>query len=106
MADKTIATPDCDEEGFLTNPDLWNKSVARQLAEMEGIEQLNDRQWQFITTLRQYYFTFHTLPQIRRICHINHLGHNCGNQLFNNHAIDAWRIAGLPDPGEEAKSYM
>lgn len=98
--------PKCDDEGFLNDPDCWNKTVARQIAEIEGIDNLSEQQWNFIVTLRQYYFTFHKLPQIRRVCHVNHLGNNCANDLFNNRALDAWRIAGLPDPGEEAKSYL
>lgn len=98
--------PTCDEEGFLVDSGLWDKSVAGKLALMQGIEHLDSQQWNFITTLRQYYFTFHKLPPFRRVCHINHLGNNCANVLFSNHGIEAWRIAGLPDPGEEAKSYM
>ena len=97
---------DCDEEGFLNDSGYWNKSVANQLALMEGIDHLDSQQWKFITTLRQYYFTFHKLPQFRRVCHMHQLGNNCASKLFHNHGIEAWRIAGLPDPGEEAKSYM
>lgn len=96
----------CDEEGFLTDCEIWNKSIAKELAQLEGIDSLNNQQWKFVTTLRQYYFTFHKLPQMRRVCHIQHLGNNCANELFNNRGINAWRIAGLPDPGEEAKSYL
>ena len=97
---------DCDEEGFLIDSGSWNRTIANQLALMEGIEQLDSLQWKFITALRQYYFTFHKIPQIRRVCHMNNLGNNCASELFHNHGIEAWRIAGLPNPGEEAKSYM
>lgn len=103
---KEISLLDCDEEGFLTDTECWNKTTARQLAQMEGIDELSHQQWHFITALRQYYFTFHTLPQLRRVCHMQELGNNCVSELFHNHGIEAWRIAGLPDPGEEAKSYM
>ena len=96
----------CDEDGFLKDPDSWNITVARQLAQMEGIDELDSRQWEFIVSLRQYYFTFHKLPQIRRVCHMHQLDNNCASKLFNNHGIDAWRIAGLPNPGEEVKAYM
>ena len=97
---------DCDDEGFLTDSGMWNKSIANQLAQMEGIERLDKQQWLFVTTLRQYYYTFHTIPQLRRVCHMQQLGSNCVSELFNNHGIEAWRIAGLPDPGEEVKSYL
>lgn len=97
---------DCNDEGFLNDADYWNKTVANQLAQMEGIDRLTNEQWEFVSTLRQYYFTFHKLPQFRRVCHMNKMGNNCASTLFNNHGVDAWRIAGLPDPGEEAKAYM
>jgi len=103
------ATPsllDCDEEGFLRDSTTWNHSVARQLASMHGIDQLDERQWALITTLRQYYLSCNHLLQMRRICHIHEMENNCVSLMFDNHGIEAWRIAGLPNPGEEAKSYM
>lgn len=30
---------------------------------------------------------------------------HCVKQLFGG-PLEAWRIAGLPDPGEEARAYM
>ena len=98
---------DCDEEGFLKDPAVWNTMIARQLAELHGIDQLDHEQWMLVNTLRQYYFSCsnHLLP-LRRICHIHKMANNCIGKLFDSHGIEAWRIAGLPNPGEEAKSYM
>jgi len=102
----TVSQVECDEGGFLVDPSKWNLSVAYQLAGMHGINNLDARQWALIHTLRQYYFSCNHLPPLRRICHIHDMQNNCMSTLFDNHGIEAWRIAGLPDPGEEAKSYM
>lgn len=102
----TVSSIECDEGGFLIDPGKWNLAVANQLASMHGIYYLDAKQWALINTLRQYYFSCNHLPPLRRICHIHEMDNNCINTLFDNHGIEAWRIAGLPDPGEEAKSYM
>jgi tRNA 2-thiouridine synthesizing protein E len=102
----TVSSLDCDDEGFLRDPTTWNVSVAEQLASLRGIDRLDGKQWALITSLRQYYFSYNHLPPPRRICQIHEMANNCISMLFDNHGIDAWRIAGLPDPGEEVKSYM
>ena len=102
----TIPALDCDEDGFLNDPTTWNLSIAEQLASLYGIDRLDGQQWALINTLRQYYFSYNHLPLLRRICHIHHLKNNCISTMFSNHGIAAWHIAGLPNPGEEAKSYM
>ena len=61
--------------------------------------------WAFLNALRDYYQRFHVPPPTARLCHELHLKHGCGHMLFPS-CLTAWRIAGLPDPGEEAKSYL
>ncbi|HEY5603551.1 MAG TPA: TusE/DsrC/DsvC family sulfur relay protein [Gammaproteobacteria bacterium] len=102
----TFAALDCDDEGFLNDPSIWDLSIAEQLASMHGIDRLDATQWALITTLRHFYFSYNHLPPPRRICHAHDLANNCISMLFDNHGIEAWRIAGLPNPGEEVKSYM
>jgi hypothetical protein len=34
------------------------------------------------------------------------MNNNCIDMVFDQHGIEAWRIAGLPDPGEEIKAYI
>jgi tRNA 2-thiouridine synthesizing protein E len=45
------------------------------------------------------------MPYMSRICRIMHLGKHGVQRLFGS-CREAWRIAGLPNPGEEAKTYM
>ncbi len=58
-----------NEEGFLSNPDEWNKEVAAFLAkEEEGIDALNDQHWSVINFIREYYLDKNLAPMVRLIC--------------------------------------
>jgi len=101
-----LKTSELDSDGFLSNPSLWSEKIAIQIAEQDGICKLNDAQWLLINSLRKYYFSHRTTPPLRRICHINNMQNNCVAVNFDNQGIELWKIAGLPNPGEEAKAYM
>ena len=32
-----------DGDGFLTKPEIWNEDIARQIAKIDGIEELTDK---------------------------------------------------------------
>jgi dissimilatory sulfite reductase related protein len=55
MATKTIAgkTVQVNEEGFMTNPAEWDKSIAVELAKEEGINELTPTHWKVIDYCRQ-----------------------------------------------------
>ena len=97
--------PDLDEYGLLRNPHDWNEPLAISIAEQIGIERLTTDHWQVIRALRQHYDKFGVAPTIHNICRAH--GHSADwvHNLFQS-CLNAWRVAGLPDPGEEAKSYM
>jgi TusE/DsrC/DsvC family sulfur relay protein len=95
-----------DEDGFLKDPLRWDSKTALELARLHGLDSLNIQQWAIIFTLRQYYFSHQEYPSQHRICHIKNLHSHCVDSLFENHGIEAWRIAGLPNPGEEIKAYL
>jgi len=97
--------PAFDDFGLLTDPDSWTPELARALASKSGIGELSEEHWAFINYLRDYYGKFRVPPPTTRVCHDLQLQHGCGHLLFDT-CLAAWRIAGLPDPGEEAKSYM
>ena len=42
---------------------------------------------------------------MRRVCHDAGIERHQVNELFG-YCLVAWRVAGLPNPGEEAKSYL
>jgi tRNA 2-thiouridine synthesizing protein E len=46
------------------------------------------------------------LPVERTVCREIGMDPHCIETLFDKDLKCAWRIAGLPNPGEEAKVYM
>jgi tRNA 2-thiouridine synthesizing protein E len=94
-----------DEDGFLVDPDAWTREVARQIASTDGVGQLTPDHWAVIFDLRERYLKAGALPVMSHICRVHHLKRGAINELFGG-CRRAWRIAGLPNPGEEAKTYM
>ena len=82
----------------------WNEVVAERIATEQGISQLTEEHWRVIHTLRQHFIQYGAMPPMRFACDINRLAPHCVDQLFHT-PQEAWRIAGLPDPGEEAQGY-
>lgn len=94
-----------DEDGFLMFPEIWDHDLTNELAMAEGIEKLSYEHWKIIHFLRDYYFQFGAVPLMRRVCRSQQLNKIQAKRLFSD-CQSAWRIAGLPHPGEEAKTYM
>ena len=97
--------PKLDENGLLRNPDTWNESVARELATLDGLGELTADHWKIIHSLREYYICYSIAPPMHQICRAHGHDWQWGHDLFHT-CLVAWRVAGLPDPGEEAKSYL
>jgi tRNA 2-thiouridine synthesizing protein E len=102
MSDNEI---DFDPDGFLANPDDWSVELAREIAAQAGIEPLTEDHWKVITRLRKHYLDNRQIPVMRHICREAGLETHCVSDLLVDPAL-AWRIAGLPNPGEEAKAYL
>ena len=98
--------PRFDEDGFMLAPDAWSEAVAVEIANSSGIGQLNEDHWRVLRYLREHFLANGTLPVERNLCREVGLEHHCIEELFGNDLKRAWRIAGLPNPGEEAKVYM
>lgn len=94
-----------DEDGFLAEPKQWNEGLAQQIANQVGIGELSDAHWAVILQLRDHYLKSGALVPASHACEVSQLDPQCVEDLFRNMRV-AWRIAGLPNPGEEAKSYM
>jgi dissimilatory sulfite reductase related protein len=94
-----------DENGLLKHPEDWSRELAAELAREASIPQLTDVHWAFIDSLRAYFAKYDVPPPAAIICHDLDLDEWCCHDLFHD-CLTAWRIAGLPDPGEEAKAYM
>lgn len=98
--------PDFDSEGFLKNPQQWSERLASDIARHDGLTELTQSHWGVIHSLREHFDKFGAAPPaFRHVCHVNHLGRHGVEDLFHSQR-EAWRIAGLPDPGEEARAYM
>ena len=94
-----------DEDGFLIESAEWNPQLAETLAEWEGISPLGAAHWRVIHFVRDHYRRLGGMPPMRRICRSSELSPEEAKRLFGG-CPQVWRIAGLPNPGEEAKAYM
>src|SRR6266508_2419929 len=61
------APVDLDAEGFLTDPDQWNASIASAIARENGILELTDRHWLVVQFMRERYLATGTAPSIRSL---------------------------------------
>jgi len=94
-----------DEAGFLVERRLWNPVVAQLLATRAGLGQLDETQWLIINFIRDRYFRLGALPPMRNLCRKLGVSRDAVKASFGG-CRDLWQIAGLPNPGEEALSYM
>lgn len=97
--------PCFDAAGFLLEPDHWNETCAIRLARLDGVGELGAAHWAVIRELRRGFAASHGLPALPHACRLAGYGPDCMESLFHG-AREAWRIAGLPDPGDEAITYM
>ena len=96
---------DLDESGFMRDPTRWNKSAARILAEMHDVGQLTPDHWAVIYYLREHRLSYGSLPPMSQVCRTRGLNSGAVESLFGG-CVQAWRVAGLPNPGEEARAHM
>lgn len=94
-----------DEDGFLCDAGSWDARVAERLAELEGVAPLQAAHWRVIRFVRDRYLRLGAIPPMRRICRSSELSREEVKTLFGG-CLQVWRIAGLPNPGEEAKAYL
>jgi len=57
---------ECDVEGYVVDPEDWNKGIARQMAEAEGLE-LTDRYWPILDFMREYWQDHKVAPDVRHV---------------------------------------
>lgn len=94
-----------DERGYLIDTHRWTPALAEALARAAGIERLGPQHWRVIEHVRSKYHALGALPVMRLVCRAAGIEPGAAHELFSGCAI-LWRIAGLPDPGEEALAYM
>lgn len=96
IAGKTI---EFDEDGHMKNLDDWDENVARELAKLEGIENLTEKHWQVINFMRKVFKEKGDAPSIRKLNKESGVSTKELYELFpQGPAKKAAKIAGLPKP--------
>ncbi len=92
-------TLDVDGDGFLQNPEIWNKEIASLLAEEDGTGELTEKHWAVIHYIRDYWKENDMAPMVRKVCQSANLRLREVYELFPmGPAKGACKIAGLPKP--------
>jgi TusE/DsrC/DsvC family sulfur relay protein len=94
-----------DAEGYLANLSDWSEEVAEFLARQDGLE-LNEKRWQVIRWIRDYYAENGTAPNLRVMTKLisDALGEEFADKKFlfelfpYGPAKQAARYAGMPKP--------
>jgi len=96
IAGKTV---DVDGEGYMQRPEQWDRSIAQEMAEEVGIEELTPRHWQVVEFMRKRFLEAGSAPSIRA------LGKESGVPIKELYLLFpkapaklAARIAGIPKP--------
>jgi len=84
---------------------MWSESLADRIAQTDGLGQLSELQLGLLHTLRHEFARHGTVTALSHVCHLEGQDSYCMQHLFPS-AREAWRVAGLPNPGEEAKAYL
>jgi tRNA 2-thiouridine synthesizing protein E len=89
-----------NEEGFLVDPEAWNKEIAEILGkEEEGIKDLSEDHWKVIDYIRGYYLEKNLAPMVRKVCKNTGFSLRYIFELFpSGPAKGACKVAGLPKP--------
>ncbi len=89
-----------NEEGFLVNPEEWDRELAAGLAkDQENIEELTQDHWKVIDYIREYYLEKNLAPMVRKVCKNSGFNLKYIFKLFpSGPAKGACKVAGLPKP--------
>lgn len=88
-----------DDDGFIKDPNSWDKDIAAVLAATEGVSELSDDHWKVVNYIREYYLNFQVAPMIRKLCKETGFNLKYIYELFpSGPAKGACKTAGLPKP--------
>ena len=102
---RAAGRPAFDSDGYTTDPAHWNDDATRQTADQDGFPELGSAQWDIIHTIHSLYDRNGASPSVHQLCHHLHTETRHVEALFGS-PQEAYRLAGVPNPGEEAKSYL
>lgn len=96
IADKTLQL---DSDGHLASKSDWDENVAKEIAKLEGIDELSERHWLVINFMRKAFDEKGDAPSIRRLTKESGVDMKELYVLFpKGPAKKAAKIAGLPKP--------
>jgi tRNA 2-thiouridine synthesizing protein E len=88
-----------DEDGFIQEPDKWDKSVAEDIARTEEAYPMSDDHWKVVNYLRNYFLEFEIAPPVRMVIKQTGFDLKTIYNLFpGGPAKGACKVAGLPKP--------
>ena len=94
-----------DEYGFMVDPERWDEEVAQAISDHVGVGKLTEDHWSVLRYAREHCLKHHTPIWMEHLCRTLELGGECIHRLFRG-PIEVCKIAGMPDPGIEARTYM
>jgi TusE/DsrC/DsvC family sulfur relay protein len=90
---------DIDEDGFIQEPDKWDKAVAEDIAKTEEAYPMSEDHWKVVNYLRNYFLEFEIAPPIRMVTKQTGFDLKTIYRLFpGGPAKGACKVAGLPKP--------
>lgn len=90
---------DVDEDGFIQEPDKWNKEVAEDIAKTEEAYPMTEDRWKLVNYLRNYFLEFGIAPPVRMLTKETGFDLKKVYELFPaGPAKGACKVAGLPKP--------
>jgi tRNA 2-thiouridine synthesizing protein E len=88
-----------DTDGHMVNKNEWDENLAKELAKLEGINELTERHWIVLNFMRKEYETKGEAPSIRKLNKESGVSTKELYELFpGGPAKKAAKIAGLPKP--------
>lgn len=93
-----------DEEGYIIDTNEWLPAFSERRALQSGVK-LTEKHWKLIDLIRDKYIRLGSLPPMRTVCKAVGVDKITIKAEFGS-CLNLWKIAGLPNPGEEAKAYM
>ncbi len=94
-----------DGDGFLLNPERWNRGLAAALAAAGGVDALSEEHWRVMDFVRDYWNDHDVAPMIRLLCRETGLSLSRIYDLFpDGPAHGACKYAGLPKPDAASDS--
>jgi len=99
-------TVEVDKNGYLVNINAWNGAVAEAIAMREGVKKFTADHLEVVKFLRNYYMKFDSFPLLTVVCSNINKPKTCMTKPFKMDPLKAWKIAGLPQPNDEALAYL